>query len=98
MVGDVIEHLKKTDGVNLLNFIVYRSRRIVLQFPHQYLQNAVAGYQAEAHISIWTDSDLAAFERTKMWSKDTQRLVMIRGYLESTVSVNEIENTIEKHV
>jgi len=98
MVGDVIEHLKKSDGVDLLNFLVYRSRWIILQFPHQYLQNAVDGYEAEAHIAVWADDDLAVFEKTKMWSKDTQRLVMIRGYLENGVSVKAVEDALEKYV
>ena len=97
MIGDIIEHLKKSDGIDLLNFLIYRCRWIILEFPHHYLQNSVDGYQSEAHISVWTETDFSSFERTKLYIKDTQRLIVLRGYLENKVSVVEMESLINKH-
>ena len=37
MVGDILEHLKKSKGVDLLNFLIYRCRWIIVEFPHRYL-------------------------------------------------------------
>ena len=97
MIGDIIEHLKKSDGIDLLNFLIYRCRWIILEFPNRYLQNSVDGYHSEAHISVWTKDDLISFERTRLYEKDTQRLVVLRGYLENQMSIADIESLINKH-
>lgn len=95
MIGDTIEHLKKSDGIDLINFLVYRCKWIVLVFPHRYLQNSVEGYSSEAHISVWSEADFNSFERTKIFKKQTQRLVIIRGYLEPKITLKQIEATIK---
>ena len=97
MIGDIIEHLKKSDGIDLLNFLIYRCRWIILEFPYHYLQNSVVGYHSEAHISVWTKNDFISFERTKLYAKDTQRLIVLRGYLENHLSIADIESLINKH-
>lgn len=97
MAGDILEHLKKSDGIDLLNFLIYRSRWIIVEFPHRYLQNAIDGYVSEAHISIWSENDFLSFERTHMHAKDTQHLIILRGYLENAISVENIELMIKKH-
>ena len=97
MIGDIIEHLKKSDGIDLLNFLIYRCRWIILEFPHHYLQNSVDGYHSEAHISVWTKDDFVSFERTQLYEKDTQRLVVLRGYLENKTSVADVESVISEH-
>ncbi len=91
MLGDVLEHLKKSCGIDLINFFVYRCRWMVIEFPDRYLQNSVDGYAAEAHISAWSESDFESFERTKMIAKDTQRLIVIRGYHENSITTKEME-------
>jgi len=97
MIGDIIEHLKKSDGIDLLNFLIYRCRWIIVEFPYRYLQNSVDGYQSEAHISAWTKDDFSSFEATKLSEKNTQRLIVLRGYLENEVSVTEIESLLSKN-
>jgi len=97
MAGDILEHLKKSEGIDLLNFLIYRSRWIIVEFPHRYLQNAVDSYNSEAHISVWTDNDFLSFERTRMYAKDTQRLIILRGYLENAISVENVEFMIKKY-
>jgi len=91
MVGDILEHLKKSEGVDLLNFLIYRCQWIIVEFPHRYLQNAVGGYSSEAHISAWTESDFLSFERTRMYAKDTQRLIVLRGYHENNIAMKDID-------
>ncbi|KKU59361.1 MAG: hypothetical protein UX81_C0010G0024 [Parcubacteria group bacterium GW2011_GWA2_47_12] len=97
MIGDVLEHLKKSDGVNLLNFLIYRCRWIIVEFPHRYLQNSVDNYVSEAHISVWTENDFLSFERTQIYAKDTQRFIVLRGYLENTLPIEQIEFVLKKH-
>ena len=97
MVGDILEHLRKSEGIDLLNFLIYRCRWIIVEFPHRYPQNTVNGYISEAHISAWTENDFLSFERTRIYAKDTQRLIILRGYLENTIPVEKIELVLKKH-
>ena len=100
MFGDTIEHLKKSDGLDLLNFLIYRSRWIAVQFPHRYLQGSVDGYHAEAHISIWTEDDFKSFENTGLYKTKlkggSQRLIILKGYLENVIPVKKVEALIKK--
>lgn len=96
MFGDIIEHLKKSDGVDLLNFLIYRCRWIIIKFPHRWLQNSIDGHQSEAHISIWTENDFCSFEKTRLYSNDALRLIALRGYLENEISISEIESLINE--
>ena len=68
-----------------------------MEFPHRYLQNAVDDYNSEAHISVWTEDDFLSFERTRIYAKDTQRLIILRGYLENAISVENVELMIKKY-
>ena len=97
MVGDILEHLKKSEGVDLLNFLIYRCRWIIVEFPHRYLQNAVDRYSSEAHISVWTESDFSSFERTRMYAKDTQRLIVLCGYHENNIVVKDMDFILKKY-
>lgn len=97
MIGDIIEHLKKSDGVDLINYLIYRSKWIIVEFPHQYLQNAVEGYDSEAHISVWGESDFVNFDCTKLYNKEGQRLVVLKGYLEHELSIIDLESILENH-
>ncbi len=98
MIGDILEHLKKSEGVDLLNFLIYRCRWIIIEFPHRYLQNAVGDYTSEAHISVWTENDFSAFERTQIYVKDTQRLIILRGYSENIIPIEKIKLVLKKYV
>lgn len=81
IIGDCIEHLKKSEGIDLLNFLVYRTKWILVQYPFKYLQNTFEGKHQEAHISVWDDKDFESFEVAKKLEVESQRLVLIKGYL-----------------
>lgn len=95
IMGDVIEHMKKSVGVDLINFLVYRSKWIILKFPLKYIQNSVDGYESEAHISAWSSEDFRGFDKTKTYSKNGICLVLLKGYLEKKHTLKEIKNIIE---
>ena len=96
MIGDVIEHLKKSDGINLLNFLIYRCKWIILEFPYKYLQNSVNNKFFEAHISVWSKSDFESFERTTVYNLKKQRLVVLKGYLNNS-SIRDVDIIIKRH-
>jgi SAM-dependent methyltransferase len=95
ILGDSLEHLRKSDGIDLLNFLVYRTKLIIIIYPHQYLQNSVEGYKAEAHISVWTEHDFQWCEHLPIISIETQRLIIIRGYIESEIKFETLQTLLE---
>jgi SAM-dependent methyltransferase len=79
MLGDVIEHMRKSKGLDLLNFLVYRAKWIIVIYPEAMIQNSWEGYASEAHISVWHESDFAAFD-AGMIIREHQKAVLIDGY------------------
>lgn len=96
ILGDVIEHLRKSDGIDLLNFLVYRTKWILLQYPIKYIQNSVDGHHSEAHISVWSKIDFSSFDHTVIITRDNISTLMIKGYLgddnHDILEVNKIFN------
>jgi hypothetical protein len=82
IIGDSIEHLNKSDGINLIEFLIYRSKFIIIIFPTKYLQYSWKGYKSEAHRSIWSRKDFGSYEHTYV-SKKNMNMVVITGYLNS---------------
>ena len=72
--GDSIEHLRKSSGVDLLHFLRYRTRFILVVTPEAYLQNKWFGHIHEAHISSWAPHDFTGWggryhyrDKTHFW-------------------------------
>ncbi len=78
--GDVIEHLKKSEGVDVLDFFVYRTKHIMVQWPHGFVQNTWEGHRHEAHIAVWGKADFSNYDY-KWYEQDFMRLVLINGYV-----------------
>ena len=94
--GDVIEHLRKSVGLDLLNFLAYRSGFILLVYPVRYLQDDVEGYRSEAHISVWGETDFVGFDHSAVVQRDTQQLVVIQGYLPSKRKLAQIDRLLRR--
>lgn len=58
VLGDVLEHMPKSHGLDLLHFLVYRARYLWVQWPMRYLQGPMDGFRHEAHVSVWTEADI----------------------------------------
>jgi SAM-dependent methyltransferase len=82
--GDCIEHMRKSVGVDLLNFLVYRSKIIVVKFPVQMIQDPYQGHKSEAHISVWSEHDFRGMD-CFFAERDHMCLAMVRGYLNQTM-------------
>ena len=81
ILGDCIEHMKKSEGVDLLNFLVYRCKWILVQYPVKYIQNSVNGKFHEAHISVWGDADFTPFEVEQSYTREWKKAILIKGFL-----------------
>ncbi|MBC2745901.1 MAG: hypothetical protein HF975_02635 [ANME-2 cluster archaeon] len=92
IIGDCIEHLKKSDGLDLLHYLVYRTRYILVIFPTQYIQYSWNGHSSEAHRSVWDKHDFIQFKYV-FKKKGIMNLVTIKGFLgdSGTTYVAEIK-------
>ncbi|MBP6900116.1 MAG: hypothetical protein KBC73_08515 [Burkholderiaceae bacterium] len=80
VLGDSLEHLPKSAGIDLLNALVYRCAWIVVVAPEFIVQQAVDGVASEAHQSVWSERDLHWHD---LWAWDNCRamtLLVLRGY------------------
>jgi hypothetical protein len=79
IMGDVIEHMRKSIATDLLNFLVYRTSYIVILTPDKMPQDDWEGHAAEAHISTWSEHDFAGW-KTHHQFKDRIHLFVVEGY------------------
>lgn len=83
ILGDVLEHFRKSRGVDLIDYLYYRTKYIVLLIPVDYVQGAWEGHHAEAHISTWRPEDFSRYNATCVRSTAGSgceiMLVMING-------------------
>jgi hypothetical protein len=68
ILGDVLEHLRKSRGMDLMEYLYYRTKYVILAIPIDYVQGAWEGHHAEAHISTWRAEDFARYKATCLHS------------------------------
>lgn len=78
--GDVLEHLKKSDGIDVLNFFAYRSKWILCLFPDKYIQNNYEDHKLESHVSVWRPEDFS-FLVNKASFKDGIHMIVAEGFV-----------------
>lgn len=84
VIGDCIEHMRKSAGIDLLNFLVYRSGYIAVLYPIEYPQDGPPDHIQEAHISVWSPADFAGMNCLHVTRRqdDTRiNLALIKGYV-----------------
>jgi trans-aconitate methyltransferase len=79
IIGDCIEHLKKSDGINLVEFLIYRTAFIIIVFPTKFVQYSWNGHKHEAHRSVWTKRDFESYDSV-FESKGDMNMVLVKGY------------------
>lgn len=94
IIGDCIEHLRKSDAIDLLEFLVYRSRYIKVVYPYKFQQDDTDGHAQEAHISVWQPSDFdyldgksCTAESQEGWS---HHLTLVPGFITSGLNVKSL--------
>jgi hypothetical protein len=81
ILGDVIEHMRKSAGLDLLNYLVYRCRWTLVVYPTRYVQGAWEGHKLEAHRSAWCREDFDALDVDDFRERGGITMVVIRGYI-----------------
>ena len=80
IIGDCLEHLKKSDGINLLHYLAYRAKYIIVVFPTKVIQYSWQGHKSEAHRSVWGSTDFLEFEH-RTFKKQFMNLVIMQGFI-----------------
>mgnify|MGYP000885540790 FL=1 len=81
IMGDVIEHMPKSQGIDFINYMIYRCKWLIIKYPIRFIQGAVGGHASESHISTWSKHDFEGFD-IEEWAEDVPIvLVILKGYL-----------------
>lgn len=62
--GDILEHLYKSEVIDYLDYLVYRSKWIIIIWPTNLIQDNTLDNQYEIHRSNFTIKDLSQFDIT----------------------------------
>jgi hypothetical protein len=91
IIGDCLEHMRKSKGCDLINFLIYRSGYIIIIYPDKYIQDDWEGHAQEAHISAWGESDFVNFGCTHSF-KEGMHLFLIKGYQPTTCLIERLDS------
>jgi hypothetical protein len=86
LIGDCLEHIRKSEGTDLLNFLIYRVGYICIVYPEAYVQDDWEGHATEAHISTWGPGDFGNWN-TLHHAWDGMHLFLIKGYQPSRITI-----------
>jgi len=64
ILGDVIEHLTKEDGLILIRTLLAQNRHVIVTTPLDFFDQEIGDNTYERHLSLWTRSDF------NPWSHD----------------------------
>jgi len=97
IMGDCIEHMPKSVGLDLLNYLTYRSQYILVIVPEFIIQHEVNGVKEEAHVSVWSEHD---FFWHDCWAWDncwTTSIFLLRGYQpQCNVTMDSLVNRLNE--
>ncbi|MBL8339920.1 MAG: hypothetical protein JNL30_00515 [Rubrivivax sp.] len=90
IAGDCLQQMPKSEGLDLVNAMLYRSAYLLLVVPEFVVQGAVEGLDSAVHRSAWSERDLHWHD---LWAWDNTRsvtLALLRGYRNATVSLDAL--------
>ena len=83
ILGDVIEHLRKSDGQDLLEYLNYRSAYILVVTPEAMPMSLPNFY--EGHNSLWLPESMKWHDHWAHCRSGVMHLYLLRGYLDKGV-------------
>lgn len=95
VIGDCLQQMPKSEGLDLLNAMTYRAAWLLVVVPEFVIQGAVEGLASAVHRSVWSERD---FQWHDLWAWDHARAVslfLLRGYLPSAVSIDTLVDRID---
>lgn len=61
VMGDVIEHFDKAEGISLLHTLLAKHRNVLLTTPYAFFEQEIEGNPYQRHRSHWTINDFGAW-------------------------------------
>ena len=97
ILGDVIEHMRKSEGLDFLNWVNYRAQFIAIVVPEAMPMSRDPWY--EGHNSVWTDRDFGWHDNWCIAQIEQAQLFLLRGYPSSDISMKSVcEKLNAKHL
>lgn len=93
IMGDCLEHMRKSDGVDLLNFLAYRCKHMLAIYPLRWIQGSWQGHASEAHISVWGASDFTWLENITV-RRGSLVAVAMNGFLLASDDKGSVTNIL----
>lgn len=90
ILGDIIEHLRKSDGIDLINFLIYHSEWIWIVYPDHIPQTDYA-HPSENHRSLWSIDDFQSQFGQFIYThhnRDHKNLIVLRGIFNNETFMN----------
>jgi trans-aconitate methyltransferase len=92
LFNDILEHLFRSEAMDVLDFLLYRSKFVVVQWPNDYLQDAQDGHESEVHRSNFNLKDLIDYnfdilkykKKYYLEHEFTLNFAIIKGYKHKT--------------
>lgn len=94
ILGDVIEHMRKSEGMDFLNWLNYRTTYIVIVVPEAMIMSRDPWY--EGHNSVWTERDFAWHDNWCVNQFHQAQLFILRGYRASELTLSDLCDTLNK--
>jgi len=98
IVGDCLQHLPKSAGLDLLNAMSYRSAWLLVLVPEFVVQGSVDGLASAVHRSVWSERDMHWHD---LWAWDNTRamsLFVLRGYQPSALTIDALVASVNEGV
>ncbi|WP_136616574.1 MULTISPECIES: methyltransferase domain-containing protein [Mesorhizobium] len=86
IMGDCIEHMRKSDGIDLVNFLIYRTGYICIITPEALVQDDWEGHASEAHISVWSVEDFRGLNMLHRFHNGMHAF-LLKGYQPSRMII-----------
>ncbi len=96
ILGDCIEHMPKSTGLDLLNFLTYRAKYVLVLVPEFCIQGSVNGVGSESHVSVWSEADFAWHDAWAFENAMTVSLFLLRGYQPNAVPLTSVIDAVNK--
>ena len=88
ILGDVIEHMRKSGGVDLLDFLTYRTQYTLIITPEAMMMNKAPWYLG--HNSTWTSRDFVWHTNWADTYSNQMQLFLLRGYIIAELPLSQI--------
>ncbi len=90
---DVIEHFNREDGINLINFLLKRTKNLLIATPDGFIeQEEVYNNPYEIHKSGWSKTDFSTFQSKFFINHESQLIVLLGSESQKIKKIFSQEN------